>query len=336
MKFLYAKSHNVKCNFSYITWSQLTQFIKIPPQLNNISPDVIKKKSAIIAAHNARDKTKESALKHDNFTLLRLDLDNCEGEIETIKTKLNEFNIESFIIHSTASHKINGQNRYRVFIELAVPLSFADWSMLETYLAFIFKADDCSSRPQQIMYLPYAFSTYEKYIGEGKALHVFKSDLYLLAKEFNTEHEKEYVRQQQANYQINKPYKENLIGKQISIIDLVNQVYEWDDLLLNYQYKRQGKAYLPPESSSKMAGAYLLLSKVDGKERYYSHHSSDPCAIGKAIDKFDFICIRNYGGDRRTALKEIAEIIFPKVSQHNKNEWIIAQNNKNRCKGLAI
>ncbi|OBU22869.1 hypothetical protein C0Z01_13495 [Photobacterium kishitanii] len=337
MKYLYAKTHNVKCNFTYISWSQLTQLVINPPLLTTgISIDNIKKKSPIIAAHNAKDKTKESALNNDNFTLLRLDLDDYNDDIEAIKNKLKDLGIESYIIHSTANHKKNGKNRYRLFIELSIPLIFDDWSILETYLAFIFQADDCSSRPQQIMYLPYKFHNYEICIGTGKALHVFKSELYQLAKEFCVELEKNYDQQQEQSYQVNQPYDEHLVGKQISIIDLINKAYVWDDLLLKYKYKRQGKGYLPPESNSKIAGAYLLVSKYDGKERYYSHHSSDPCAIGKAIDIFDFICIRSYGGDKRAALKEIAETIFPKVSQHNKKEWIIAQHNKNLCRGVAI
>ena len=42
---------------------------------------------------------------------------------------------------------------------------------------------------------------------------------------------------------VNPTFNESLVGAQVSIIDAINQSYEWECLLLSYGYKRQGKAY---------------------------------------------------------------------------------------------
>ena len=99
-------------------------------------------------------------------------------------------------------------------------------------------------------------------------------------------------------------------------------------MLIQYGYKAQGKAYLPPESTSKQAGAYILTSHTDGKERYYSHHENDPCANGLCIDKFDFMVIRSYQGDYKRALKLVAETYFSELHKHNLKEYKIYKQNQ--------
>ncbi len=330
MKFLSAKSHNVRSSFTYIDWQTLVERIKTPADLGSLTPKQAKEKSPIIAATDAPNKLKETVLLHDNFTLLRLDLDETPFDIESIQDTLENIGFESYIIHTTANH-LHGDkgHRYRVYIELAASLCLEDWQALESFLSSVFGADDCASRPQQIMYLPVRFKgdKYEHLVNEGKAFTAKDSQLLDEAHKFIAEQ----LAQQEAAIEsatIKPHFDEKLIGKQVSIIDAVNQHYEWDDLLESYGYKRQGRAYLPPESSSKKAGAFILTSNKDGRERYYSHHESDPCATGKVIDQFDFIVIRSYAGDARKALKEIAETHFSTLDKHNKKEWAINQQNE--------
>lgn len=334
LTFLTAKNHSKQTGFTYLTWEDLKQKIERPPALGDVNAKLAKDKSEVIAATDAPNKQKETVLEHDNFTLIRLDLDNTDLDLSDTKTLLRNLQIQSFIIHTTASHQqqdanTNGENRYRVYIQLAASLPYTKWATLETYLSYLFGADDCATRPAQVMYLPVRFDgdKYEYYIADGLPLTVDGSELYTKALEF--EQEQRQTQEAASSKNLKKPnFKERLIGKQVSIIDLVNHAFDWDSLLPSYGYKRQGRAYLPPESTSKKAGAYILTSHTDGKERYYSHHKNDPCANGKSLDQFDFIAIREFGGDYHRALKELAKAYFPKQDKHNKKEWAINKANE--------
>lgn len=331
LRFLTAQSINVSSNFAYINWQELKGKIKTPLDLGSLTADQAKNKAPIVAANDAPNKQKETVLLHDNFTMLRLDLDETKLDIDSINDTLESIGFESFIIYATTRHQQQGLgNRYRVFIELAKSVCFAQWSILETYLCYVFEADDCSSRVQQIMYLPVRFKgdTYEHKITDGKAFAVDDSKLLTDAQAFADEQKKEQEKAKKS-VPVKPSYKQPLIGTQVSIIDTINQAYSnWDSLLMDYGYIRQGRAYLPPESTTNKAGAYILTSNTDGRERYYSHHTSDPCATGKAIDQFDFITIRNYSGDSKEAIKDMAIKLFPKIDRHNKKEYAINKKNE--------
>jgi hypothetical protein len=334
LRFLTAKSHHVRTNFKYIDWLELIAKVESPKDLGSVTTEMAKTKSEILAATDALDKQKDTVLAHDNFTMVRLDLDETKLDLDGIDDALTNMGITSFIIHTTANHQQNDNgNRYRVYIELAASLSYEVWTTLETYLSYIFMADDCATRPQQIMYLPVRFKgdCYQYHIAQGEPLTVEGSELLQRANAFKQE---QLAIEQAAviDQPIKATYDENLVGCQVSIIDAINQSYDWESLLMSYGYIRQGNAYLPPESTSKAAGVYILTSDADGKHRYYSHHQSDPCATGKCLDIFDFLVIRNYGGDAKQALRTIAETHFTKLNKHNKKEWAIQQkNNKTRA-----
>lgn len=340
MKFLTAKSHNVTRAFSYINWHELSLKVTMPNDLGELTYTQAKAKSPIVAATDAPDKQKETILQHDNFTLLRLDLDDTDLDIDSIADTLEGMGIESYIIHTTASHQQDGKGeRYRVYIELAASVAYKVWALVESYLSYVFMADDCATRPQQIMYLPVRFDgdCYEYKIGKGEPLNVTNSQILTDAKAFEVEQAKQQAEQLEAakTAPIKPTYKQNLVGKQISIINLVNNAYSWHELLLNYGYKMQGKAYLPPEATSKSAGVYILTSHTDGKERYYSHHESDPCATGQCLDMFDFIAIREYSGDYKRALKDIAQTHFKAIHKHNQQEYFTHLHNESVNKFFA-
>ena len=329
LNFLHAKSHNVTADFTYINWHELTLKIESPQNLGAITSKEAKAKSAVIAATDAPNKTKESILLHDNFTLLRLDLDDTNLELATIADMLESMCIESYIIHTTASHQQQATtNRYRVYIELAASITYGVWAAMESYLSYVFMADDCAKRPQQIMYLPVRLKddSYQFKIAEGRALNVESSQLYKDAQQFEAEQNQEL--EKATSLPVKPSYQTQVIGKQVSIIDAVNSAYSWHELLIQYGYKAQGKAYLPPESTSKQAGVYILTSNTDGKERYYSHHDNDPCATGLCLDKFDFMVMRSYQCDYKRALKQIAETYFPELHKHNLKEYKINKQNQ--------
>ncbi|GAA3909898.1 hypothetical protein [Litoribacillus peritrichatus] len=328
MKYLYAENYRQVSEFSYVTWPWLVEVIREPRKIEGLTTEEAKNSSPLIAAHDAVFKTKQAALKHNNFTLLRLDLDDYPYGKHVLERQLKELGIESYIIHSTANHTPNVNNRYRLYIELVESLSYEHWQMVQTYLAYYFGADDCSSRPQQMMFLPFWSTGYEFSIGVGRALDLkeLHSKLWFWAVEFNCDQEDSIKAAEGLNIDVVTQPKTKLVGRQVSIIDLVNQSYDWDELLSSYGYRRQGKAYLPPESQSMKAGVYILRGS-DGKDRYYSHHESDPCCIGRCLDKFDLIVVRSYSGDALMALKSLAENHFPDINKFNKKEWYRTQKN---------
>jgi hypothetical protein len=314
--------------FTFIGWAQLNQLVSNPPSIQAVNAQEAKKQSKAITASDCPSKRLEAMTDHDRFTLLRLDLDDTEHTFDSVQQVMNDLGIGSYIIHTTASHKQDGKgSRYRVYIELAKALTLEEWRMVQTYLAYSLGADDCSNRPQQIMFLPVRFAggEYQYHINDGSPLAVYGSQLFDEAIAFDVEQKRkaQLIEQEKAN-QVKPAYQEPLLSGQVSIIDVVNLGYTWPNLLIQYGYKRQGRAWLAPESTSKSAGVYLLTGQ-DGKERYYSHHSSDPCAVGQCIDKFDFLTIRAFGGDTYAALKELAQY-FPDHDSHNKAVFHQHQN----------
>lgn len=334
VKFLKAVTVTQTKDFTYITWKELVRLCTDLPITSFETAKKAKENSAVIASHDAINKRKEEAIRHDKFTLLRLDLDDTELDIEGIRVKLNSLDIERYIIHTTAKHKQNDDvtgecygNRFRVYIDLNKPLNYRDWSVIETYLSYIFQADDCATRPQQIMFLPTNFYgiRYDVFIGDGENNI---SSLIIKANDFHVEEAKQYAEISQHLSTINPKVRKSvqLVGKQISLIETVNDAYEWDSLLRGYGYKQQGKKWLPPESRS-CVGGVIIFTGTDGKEKYYSHHSDDPCRNeNHSLDKFDFICIREYAGDHDKALRVLGEI-FPEVTKFNQREYAISKSN---------
>lgn len=324
MMFLYAESANQTSGFKFINWLSLLNYVQCPPKLANATAEEAKRRSAAITASDAPSKQLGAITEHNHFTLLRLDLDDTEHTIKSICDLMKGMGIYSYLIHTTASHRQSGKgDRYRVYIELEHGLTLDEWRLLQTYLAYVVGADDCSNRPQQIMYLPVRFAggIYRSHINKGPALKVYDSQLFSDAIAFDVDQKRqaEALEREKAS-QIKPQYQERLIAGQVSIIEAINQGYEWASLLAQYGYRRQGRAWLAPESSSKIGGVYLLTGH-DGKQRYYSHHTNDPCAIGKCLDKFDFITMRSFGGDRLSALKAMAKY-FPAHDKHNKQQYI--------------
>ena len=325
-KFLYGTSKNITKTFTYIDWDDLAVLVKNPIKLEGRTIEEAKKSLPVIAATDAPNKTKETILHHNNFTMLRMDLDDTELSLNGISENLIELGFKSFIIHTSARHLHEGKgNRFRVFLQIDSSLTYDVWSMVETYLSFRFSADDCANRPQQIMYAPLETESYDYRIRNGEAFNVVDSNILTDAKALRAKQDAELMTAQEAP--VNPQYKPKLVGKQVSIIDAVNAAYDWPSLLNSFGYKQQGKAWLPPESTSKAAGAYILISRTDGKARYFSHHDNDPCATGRSIDKFDFITIRVYSGDSFNAVKEISKASFPDLDKHNKREYAVNIHN---------
>src|SRR5690625_2413665 len=91
------------------------------------------------------------------------------------------------------------------------------------------------------------------------------------------------------------------------VIGQFNQAHDIGAILEQHGYKRVGKRWLPPNSSSGVPGVILL--EDDGRQYVYSHHGSCALADGKAHDAFDVFCILEHNGDMKRAVKAAAEML---------------------------
>lgn len=331
--FNFTTINSIKENVSYGTlqWHELVAYAKKPHNSHAQTPEAAKKTAKLVAAHNGSTRHKQQA-EASLFGLLRADLDDALNQTpETIAAALREQGLDAFIIYSTLNHQPE-LPRYRVFVALAEPVTFAVWQDLQFELAELLDSDPCVNRSAQFMILPTTIATtanhYTYLIAEGTALcstGVFWMNALNKAKKYA-------IAAMSTTPPAPEKAIESLLGRQVSIINLVNNSYSWAELLLFYGYKQKGKAtWIAPESVSGVAGVHLLMSSTDGKERIYSHHESDP-AGGRLCDKFDLMVIRSFNGNHRIALEEIARKAFPDAYKHNRREWRIAQMGKGGAK----
>lgn len=116
---------------------------------------------------------------------------------------------------------------------------------------------------------------------------------------------------------------------QISPIDAFNDAHDVGAILAQHGYKRKGKKFLSPQSSSGIPGVVILQGQ-DGKERAYSHGTSDMLADGKAHDAFDLYRIFTHGGDEWAAIQGAARLInVGRETIHSRNRHAYRQNRTN-------
>lgn len=99
-----------------------------------------------------------------------------------------------------------------------------------------------------------------------------------------------------------------LVAGQVSPIAAFNEAHDVRAILTAHGYRAQGKKFVAPASSSGMGGV-VILQGDDGRERAFSHHSTDPIANGLAHDAFDLFCILDHAGDEWAALQAAAKLL---------------------------
>ncbi len=109
------------------------------------------------------------------------------------------------------------------------------------------------------------------------------------------------------------PWKKQQVGKRYvqrarsdtgangNVIGQFNAATDVGDMLEAAGYKRKGKRYLAPSSSTVIPGVVILDDKC------YSHHGSDPLADGYAHDAFDLLCTLHHNDDVGAAIRDAAQ-----------------------------
>lgn len=90
------------------------------------------------------------------------------------------------------------------------------------------------------------------------------------------------------------------------IIGKYNRAVSLEDLLTGVGYRKKGKRWLAPSSSTRIPGVVLFNDQDHVK--CYSHHGSDPLADGYAHDAFDVLTMLYHNGDIKSALDEAARV----------------------------
>lgn len=88
-----------------------------------------------------------------------------------------------------------------------------------------------------------------------------------------------------------------------SVIDAYEQAHDIETALAQYGYRKQGKRWLSPHSSTGLAGVVIF----DGKA--WIHHASDPLCSdesGQLVGAFDLFRYYDHGGDMTKAVKAAA------------------------------
>jgi hypothetical protein len=110
-----------------------------------------------------------------------------------------------------------------------------------------------------------------------------------------------------------------------SVIEKLRAHLDLESILLARGYEQKGRNFRHPNSTSGMFGANIKT--LGGVERIYSHNATDPlhkdnlpawCRPVTALDAFDVAAILDYGGDRKKAIKTLAEkfrIIKPEAEK---------------------
>jgi len=127
------------------------------------------------------------------------------------------------------------------------------------------------------------------------------------------------------------------------VIDSFNDAHDVRSILRSHGYRAVGGRFLSPFSQSGMAGTVILTAE-DGKERAYSHGTSDVLAGKHAHDAFDCYAMLEHSGDVFAAIKAAARLINvgrESVYSHNLHIYRQAtqttkvQATLNKLKGIA-
>lgn len=91
-----------------------------------------------------------------------------------------------------------------------------------------------------------------------------------------------------------------------SVIDAFNAATSIEATLAHYGYKRQGKRWLSPHSSTKLPGVIVWPES----NKCFIHHASDPLCSdesGHPVGPFDLFAYYDHGGDMKKAAKAAAD-----------------------------
>ena len=307
--------------FGKITYQVLVDIALSPRDLSQhaeLDSKTIKSMCWWFIPSSCAHKTKMEMMAHGEYCLLVADLDEGNRKPEDISKILEATGIESYLIYDTVSSQLEDR-RLRVVIPLTESCGVSEWADLQNALTEVIgDADDCTTRAQQISYMPTLTKNnlvcFEVRVGDGPKLNPFSSGFAIKAKQLAEQSALENcnIAENKPTEVITKPMVEE--DGTLNPLVVFNESWDWSSLLSHCGFKKRGKRWLPPCSSSGVAGA--VISYRDNLQgAYLSPHSSDPLNYidWKPSDKLDVWLVHGLGMDHRDpistaiALKKFSE-----------------------------
>lgn len=317
--FLTGQNVNQKGGFACCSFSDLVARCRAP----SVGP---KNQAAWFAPYIAKGKTKEAATA-GTFHALVLDHDTDNLSREDLALLYDCFGMR-WLAFTTSSHLQTDErhpepsSRWKVVIPFSRSVNAAQWAPLAQGAAKMTGTDAAQVRVQQFAYMPNKLTDAAPYdwieptdaplLDPLDDSHPFiMGALAYYAEE----------RQQTAEAAPLKPRAAT--GTDGTIIEKVNATRRMADVLAEFGYEQQGRAFLAPESQSGIAGVHILTGK-DGRELAYSHHShtNDQLADGHAHDVFSVLTILQYGGDAAAAVKAEADKVDPEGQKQRQRDYM--------------
>jgi len=257
-------------------------------------------------------KTKAAIIDWGEMSLLWVDLDSGNLSIDEIKTKLDNLSITSYGIYAAKS-STDEDKRWRILIEIKKYIGCDSWFDLQEALQILFNSDCSAVRLQQIMYAPNKGQHYEYYVSTGIAIDSTPSKLLAIINDRKAKRAAIYAK-------ISITLKSRTNSNTFDI-QAINDTLSTDILLKKYGYKRHGRKWISPNTSSGKAG---LIAFTDG--RWFSHHASDqsiglPVDGGVCGDAFDLITFYEYGNNRETSLASLVGLLDPEGNKQRQFEY---------------
>ncbi|HQT03349.1 MAG TPA: YfjI family protein [Thiotrichales bacterium] len=257
-----------------------------------------------LAAHSATAKTNMAVSAHGLMSLLWIDMDAGNIELEDILAKLVVCGIDCYAVHSTYTSTETAK-KWRILIPLLKAVSVTEWRRLQLVLQRYFNGDVAVLKPAQVMFMPAIQAKDAFYIH-----HVVDGDMFnasslnaimqrALQAVLDEEHKQDVEITNLATKALAKPQKSGREGK---IINLTNEAYTVANVLMAYGFIQLGHRYLHPHSTSNQAGVVILDAK------YFSHHSqqTDVLADGHSHDSFDLLVVWRFDSDQSRAITVLA------------------------------
>lgn len=305
--------------FSRLTVLDLADIAQSPDDMTWVSLNTpagtrpLKSQCRWFTPSNCPVKTKSEMVAHDEYCLLIADLDECSETPEGIAEQLIEVGVFSYVIYDTVSSRPS-KRRLRVVIPLSEPVGVPVWTELQHALTFLLDADDCTTRAQQISYLPtlsqFNQDCYEAVVNLGALLDPLQSEFAQLAKKQAYEASllqlPEVTEELRMRVAPSPSPIEHTSPRRIDPFRLFNEIVTWDYLLRCCGFTRApGGRWLAPCSSSGVPGV-TISTRYRPEGGYLSSHSSDPLCYqnspkGKMLhDKFDVWMVHHRGLDPNT------------------------------------
>lgn len=290
-------------------------------------------KAAAVTPYNANGKESADA-QAAKYHCIVIDHDHDNRDRAGIECIYDSLGV-AFLAYSTYTHRRPDKqdvtaSRWRVLVPLAAPVDAKLYQRIAQGIARSMSADSAQARAAQVFYAPNradAFAAYE---------HIDRTDRPFLNADDSSSafvieaqagwHE---IQRERAAKEAAATAKPRAVGEaQAGVIGLIIAAYSTCEVLERYGYKRVGKEYLSPYSSSGVAGVHIL--ERDGKEVCYSHHGdADPLSNlnhnGHALDVADVLCALEYRGDFNAMIRAEAEKLDQEGNARRQREFMQAK-----------